>query len=50
VQISSFFLGFFGAGLIFAGLNGYCGLAMLMARIPWNKGHKNSKSPMITTK
>ncbi len=35
-----FFLlsGFFGAGLIFAGLSGYCGLAMLMAKMPWNRG------------
>lgn len=35
----NFFLltGFFGAGLTFAGLTGICGLAMLMARMPWNK-------------
>ncbi len=34
-----FFLlsGFFGAGLIFAGISGYCGLAVLMAKMPWNK-------------
>lgn len=34
-----FFLltGFFGAGLTFAGLTGHCGLAMLMARMPWNQ-------------
>lgn len=33
-----FFLltGFFGAGLIFAGLSGFCGLAMVMAKMPWN--------------
>lgn len=30
--------GFFGAGLTFAGLSGYCGLAMLMAKMPWNQG------------
>ncbi len=29
--------GFFGAGLIFAGLSGYCGLAVLMSKMPWNK-------------
>jgi rhodanese-related sulfurtransferase len=29
---------FFGAGLTFAGLTGFCGLAMLLARAPWNKG------------
>ena len=35
----NFFLlsAFFGAGLIFAGLSGYCGLAVLMAKMPWNK-------------
>lgn len=35
-----FFLltGFFGAGLTFAGLSGFCGLAMLMAKMPWNQG------------
>ncbi len=34
-----FFLltGFFGAGLTFAGLTGFCGLAMVMARMPWNQ-------------
>ncbi len=29
-----------GAGLIFAGLSGYCGLAILVAKMPWNKGVK----------
>jgi len=34
-----FFLlsGFFGAGLIFAGLTGRCGLAIIIAKMPWNK-------------
>lgn len=43
----AFFLltGFFGAGLTFAGLTGFCGLAMLMAKMPWNqKGTKNVAS------
>ena len=37
---TSFFwlTGFLGAGLTFAGLTGFCGLAMVMARMPWNKG------------
>ncbi len=37
---SNFFLlsAFFGAGLTFAGVTGYCGLAILMAKMPWNKG------------
>ena len=34
-----FFLltGFFGAGLTFAGISGFCGLAMVMAKMPWNQ-------------
>jgi len=29
--------GFFGAGLVFAGVTGFCGLAEVMARLPWNR-------------
>ncbi|MBB6065496.1 rhodanese-like domain-containing protein [Pseudoxanthomonas broegbernensis] len=29
--------GFLGAGLLFAGLSGFCGMARLLARMPWNK-------------
>lgn len=29
--------GFFGAGLTVAGLTGFCGLAVLMAKMPWNQ-------------
>lgn len=38
-----FFLlaGFFGAGLVFAGATGFCGLAILMAKMPWNRGHED---------
>lgn len=28
---------FMGAGLVFAGVTGMCGLALLMARMPWNR-------------
>lgn len=28
---------FVGAGLMFAGITGFCGLAKLLARMPWNK-------------
>ena len=40
-----FFLltGFFGAGLTFAGLSGFCGLAMVIARMPWNQGNSTTK-------
>lgn len=29
---------FFGAGLVFAGITGTCGLAALVAMLPWNRG------------
>ena len=34
----AFFLlsGFVGAGLLFAGISGFCGMARLLARMPWN--------------
>jgi rhodanese-related sulfurtransferase len=28
---------FFGAGLLFAGLSGWCGLAILLSKMPWNR-------------
>lgn len=31
------FTSFFGAGLIFAGLSGFCGLAILLSKMPWNR-------------
>ncbi len=37
----------FGAGLSFAGLTGFCGLAMIVARCPWNKCQKNVTSCKI---
>lgn len=29
--------GFVGAGLLFAGLSGWCGMAKLLALMPWNR-------------
>ena len=29
--------GFVGAGLVFAGLTGFCGLARVLVRAPWNR-------------
>jgi rhodanese-related sulfurtransferase len=29
--------GFVGAGLVFAGVSGFCGMARLLARMPWNR-------------
>jgi len=34
--------GFFGLGLTFAGLTGFCGLAMLMAKMPWNQDNRTA--------
>jgi rhodanese-related sulfurtransferase len=31
-----------GAGLLVAGLTGFCGMALLVARMPWNKGVSGS--------
>jgi rhodanese-related sulfurtransferase len=28
---------FVGAGLVFAGVTGFCGMALLLARLPWNR-------------
>ena len=39
---SAFFLlsGFVGAGLILAGVTGFCGMARLLAIMPWNRRHE----------
>ena len=34
--------GFFGAGLTFAGLTGFCGLARILAKMPWNQCKKSA--------
>ncbi len=36
--------GFVGAGLLFAGLTGFCGMAILLARMPWNRSHAPAPS------
>ena len=37
VSAAFLFAGIFGAALFFAGLTGWCGLAMMLAKMPWNK-------------
>lgn len=37
VALGFVLVGFFGAALFFAGLTGWCGLAMLLSKMPWNK-------------
>lgn len=39
-----------GAGLLFAGLSGTCGLALLMARMPWNRGTQGAGGSASNTK
>jgi rhodanese-related sulfurtransferase len=29
-----------GCGLLFAGITGFCGLALLLTKMPWNKSHR----------
>ncbi|UDQ98254.1 MBL fold metallo-hydrolase [Lentisphaerota bacterium WC36G] len=39
---------FVGCGLIFAGITDYCGMAMILAKMPWNKVKEfNTNSPII---
>lgn len=38
--------GFVGAGLMVAGATGFCGMAELLARAPWNKNEPNLKEEM----
>lgn len=40
-----FLSAFFGAGLLFAGLSGWCGLALLMAKMPWNRVEGSTCQP-----
>jgi hypothetical protein len=37
--------GFVGAGLIFAGVTDTCGMAMLLARMPWNQAGRPEGVP-----
>jgi rhodanese-related sulfurtransferase len=32
---------FFGCGLLFAGVTGKCGMALMLAKMPWNRGQSN---------
>jgi rhodanese-related sulfurtransferase len=34
--------GFVGLGLMFAGITGWCGMARLLAKMPWNKAAKHA--------
>ncbi|MGA2620155.1 MAG: rhodanese-like domain-containing protein [Thermoguttaceae bacterium] len=36
---------FVGAGLIFAGVTDRCGMALLLARLPWNRGPRPGQQP-----
>lgn len=48
VLVNPWFLaisGFVGCGLMFAGLTGWCGMAMLLGAMPWNKVSGSSSAP-----
>ncbi len=46
VNANGFWLcAFMGAGLIFAGVTDFCGLALLLAKAPWNRGSTCSCAP-----
>jgi rhodanese-related sulfurtransferase len=33
-----FFVGFIGAGLVFAGITDFCGMGLVLSKMPWNRG------------
>jgi rhodanese-related sulfurtransferase len=39
--------GFVGAGLTFAGISGFCGMARLLARMPWNRPRHTSAAASV---
>lgn len=39
MPVLAYIIPFMALGLIFAGASGFCGLAILMAKAPWNKDH-----------
>jgi rhodanese-related sulfurtransferase len=41
--------GFVGAGLVFAGITDTCGMAMLLARMPWNQVRDEPPAPAAPT-
>ena len=41
---------FTGCGLLFAGLTGKCGLALLLAKMPWNRAGRCAGEPCCATK
>ncbi len=48
ILISPWFLAipaFVGSGLIFAGTTGWCGMAMMLAKMPWNRSATTSCEP-----
>lgn len=40
-----FLSAFFGAGLVVAGLSGTCGLAVMLGKMPWNRGGPSRREP-----
>ncbi len=42
----SYATGFFGAGLLVAGSTGFCGMAELIARLPWNRAQPGNQEEL----
>lgn len=40
---------FFGAGLTFAGATGFCGMAMVLSKMPWNRTYSGTKEEFCQT-
>ncbi|WP_439817120.1 rhodanese-like domain-containing protein [Zavarzinia sp. CC-PAN008] len=50
VLVAPAFLGlsaFVGAGLMFAGITGWCGMARLLAHMPWNRARLTPHAPAV---
>jgi rhodanese-related sulfurtransferase len=49
IYVSSWFLAataFFGAGLTFAGATGFCGMAIVLSKMPWNRANPEAKKEL----
>jgi rhodanese-related sulfurtransferase len=53
VLVSPWFMAlsaFVGAGLVVAGITGFCGMANLLARMPWNRSREAAATPLATAR
>jgi hypothetical protein len=53
VLVSPWFMAlsaFVGAGLIVAGVTGFCGMANLLLHMPWNRSREAAATPLATAR